>query len=129
MDSHATATSGSSPSEQALPRTAGAEAKTGRRPAIGAPALILSAISLAVMLVDSRGARLPAAITELRPLGEFATWRATRAVGDHDSNTFLLRADPLASTSAVQPGMSVWIVPGTVTTTNEGGAPHDQASP
>ena len=38
---------------------------------------------------------MPARVTELRPLGEFATWRAARAVGDHDLNSFRLRLDPL----------------------------------
>jgi HlyD family secretion protein len=35
-----------------------------------------------------------------------------RAVGDHDLNTFVLRADPLGPASeALQPGMSVWQAP------------------
>ena len=37
----------------------------------------------------------PRSVTELRPLGEFATWRAARAVGDHDLNSFRLRLDPV----------------------------------
>ena len=40
------------------------------------------------------GERFEAKVTELRPLGEFAVWRAARAVGDHDINNFLMRADP-----------------------------------
>src|SRR5262249_56024708 len=28
--------------------------------------------------------KTPALVTELRPLGTFATWQAERAVGDHD---------------------------------------------
>jgi len=35
-----------------------------------------------------------------------------RVVGDHDLNTFVLRADPVGPTSeALQPGMSVWLKP------------------
>jgi len=48
-------------------------------------------------------------VTELRPLGEFAVWRAARAVGDHDINSFLLRADPVGEVTGLEPGMSVWI--------------------
>ena len=44
---------------------------------------------------DGDGRRFAARVTELRPLGEFATWRAARAVGDHDLNSFRLRLDPL----------------------------------
>jgi HlyD family secretion protein len=55
--------------------------------------------------IDSR-------IADIVPRGEFATWRAARAVGDHDLNTFVLRADPVGPASeALQPGMSVWQAP------------------
>jgi HlyD family secretion protein len=33
-------------------------------------------------------------ITEMRPLGVFATWQAERVIGDHDRNTLRLRLDP-----------------------------------
>ena len=52
---------------------------------------------------------------ELRPLGEFATWRAGRAVGDHDLNSFLLRLDPIdPKDEGLQPGMTVWLPGGAV---------------
>lgn len=58
------------------------------------------------------GNRVEARVTELVPRGEFATWRAARVVGDHDLNTFLLRADPVGGAGAgLQQGMSVWINP------------------
>jgi HlyD family secretion protein len=60
-------------------------------------------------LLTARGDRIEAKVTELRPLGEFAVWRAARAVGDHDIIDFLLRADPIAGTESLEPGMSVWI--------------------
>src|SRR6516162_1781569 len=48
--------------------------------------------------VDVRraGARepVPALVTELTPLGSFATWQAERAIGDHDRSTLRLRLDP-----------------------------------
>ena len=51
----------------------------------------------------------PAVVTELRPLGDFATWQAERAVGDHDLNTLRLRLDPQRDASLFEPGMTVWI--------------------
>jgi HlyD family secretion protein len=51
----------------------------------------------------------PAIVTEIRPLGTFATWQAERAVGDHDRNTLRLRLDPQADSSIYEPGMTVWI--------------------
>jgi HlyD family secretion protein len=65
-----------------------------------------------VRLLTARGNTVEAHVTELRPLGEFATWRAARAVGDHDLNSFLVRADPLEANEELQPGMTVWIEPG-----------------
>jgi HlyD family secretion protein len=50
-----------------------------------------------------------AVITELRPLGTFATWQAERVIGDHDRNTLRLRLDPEGETAGLEPGMTVWI--------------------
>jgi HlyD family secretion protein len=61
-----------------------------------------------VMAADAAGAT-PALVTELLPLGPFATWQAERAVGDHDRNTLRLRLDPAGSTARLQPGMTVWV--------------------
>src|SRR5580704_4362312 len=47
-----------------------------------------------IALRTAAGDRFEAKVTELRPLGEFAVWRAARAVGDYDINSFFLRADP-----------------------------------
>jgi multidrug resistance efflux pump len=52
---------------------------------------------------------VPAVVTEMRPLGAFATWQAERAVGDHDRNTLRLRLDPQGDASELEPGMTVWI--------------------
>jgi HlyD family secretion protein len=52
---------------------------------------------------------MPAVVTELRPLGVFATWQAERAVGDHDRNTLRLRLEPQSDASAFEPGMTVRI--------------------
>jgi len=62
-----------------------------------------------VRLSTGDGKQIAARVTELRPLGEFATWRAARAVGDHDLNSFRLRLDPIGAVSGLQPGMTVWL--------------------
>jgi HlyD family secretion protein len=50
-----------------------------------------------------------AVVTELRPLGTFATWQAERVIGDHDRNTLRLRLDPQLESAGLAPGMTVWI--------------------
>jgi len=56
------------------------------------------------------GDTTPAVVTEILPLGTFATWQAERAVGDHDRNTLRLRLDPQGDSSGLEPGMSVWLM-------------------
>jgi HlyD family secretion protein len=51
----------------------------------------------------------PAVVTELLPLGPFATWQAERAVGDHDRNTLRLRLDLRGEQTGFEPGMTVWL--------------------
>jgi HlyD family secretion protein len=55
------------------------------------------------------GRHVDVRVVEFRPLGEFATWRAARAVGDHDLNSFRLRLDPVADGGSLEPGMTVWL--------------------
>lgn len=52
---------------------------------------------------------IPARVSEIRALGAFATWRAARAVGDHDINTFFVRLDPTSEPGPLEPGMTVWL--------------------
>jgi HlyD family secretion protein len=52
---------------------------------------------------------IKAAVTELRPLGIFATWQAERVIGDHDRNTLRLRLDPQGGSASLEPGMTVWL--------------------
>jgi HlyD family secretion protein len=66
-------------------------------------------IGAPLRLRAANGDSIEARVTELRPLGEFATWRAARAVGDHDLNGFFLRADPVGETPGLEPGMTVWL--------------------
>jgi HlyD family secretion protein len=66
-------------------------------------------IGTTVALSVQDGRTIDARVTELRPLGEFATWRAARAVGDHDLNAFRLRLDPTGSTDGLEAGMTVWL--------------------
>jgi HlyD family secretion protein len=58
------------------------------------------------------GASKPTAavVTELVPLGTFATWQAERAIGDHDRSTLRLRLDPKGDQVGLEPGMTVWVV-------------------
>ncbi len=67
-------------------------------------------IGVPIQLVMADGdAPINASIDEIVPRGEFATWRAARAVGDYDLNTFLIRADPVGTARGIQPGMTVWL--------------------
>jgi HlyD family secretion protein len=52
---------------------------------------------------------IKSAVTELRPLGVFATWQAERVIGDHDRNTLRLRLDPLGEPANLEPGMTIWV--------------------
>jgi HlyD family secretion protein len=52
----------------------------------------------------------PAVVTELMPLGPFATWQAERTVGDHDRNTLRLRLDLKGDGKDFEPGMTVRLV-------------------
>ena len=60
---------------------------------------------------NGTGVATKAVITELRPLGTFATWQAERVIGDHDRNTLRLRLDPKGELAGLEPGMTVWIGP------------------
>jgi HlyD family secretion protein len=51
----------------------------------------------------------PAVVTELMPLGSFATWQAEHVVGDYDRATLRLRLDPQGEATGLEPGMTVWL--------------------
>jgi len=61
------------------------------------------------VLRNGANAATRAVVTELQPLGTFATWQAERVIGDHDRNTLRLRLDPHGDAAALEPGMTVWI--------------------
>jgi HlyD family secretion protein len=61
------------------------------------------------VLRNGADAATKAVVTELRPLGIFATWQAERVIGDHDRNTLRLRLDPERETAGLEPGVTVWI--------------------
>lgn len=61
------------------------------------------------VLRNGANAATKAVVTELRPLGTFATWQAERVIGDHDRNTLRLRLDPQGDVASLEPGMAVWI--------------------
>jgi HlyD family secretion protein len=60
---------------------------------------------------DEDSGTIRSIITEVQPLGIFATWQAERVIGDHDRNTLRLRLDPQTDAAALEPGMTVWIKP------------------
>jgi multidrug resistance efflux pump len=72
-------------------------------------------IGAELAVLRSDGKTTVARLTELRPLGQFATWQAARAIGDHDLNSFYLRLEPTSDADDdLEPGMSVWLLqPGT----------------
>ncbi len=65
------------------------------------------AVGAVAQLAAATGGEFSAKVVELRSWGEFAVWRAARASGDHDLNTFFVRLDPAASTPDLQPGQAV----------------------
>lgn len=62
-------------------------------------------------LTRADGRKISGRVATLIPLGEFATWRAARAVGDHDLNSFRLRIEPSGPVEGLDPGMTVWLAP------------------
>jgi HlyD family secretion protein len=64
--------------------------------------------TVSVMRNGADGA-IKGVITELRPIGTFATWQAERVIGDHDRSTLRLRLDPEKQPAGLEPGMTVWI--------------------
>jgi len=73
--------------------------------------LIGLGIGSQVRLRMANNAKIDTRLTELRPLGEFATWRAARAVGDHDLNSFRVRFDQTVATTGIEPGMIAFLTP------------------
>ncbi len=52
---------------------------------------------------------MSAKVVEMRSWGEFAVWRAARATGDHDLNTFFVRLDPVPTVPKLSPGQTIWL--------------------
>jgi HlyD family secretion protein len=69
------------------------------------------AVGKTVNVLRGADAATKAVITQLQPLGVFATWQAERVIGDHDRNTLRLRLDPQGEPAGLEPGMTVWIEP------------------
>ena len=45
----------------------------------------------------------------IKPVGNYATWRATKASGDFDLKTFEIRAVPVSPEPGLRPGMTAWV--------------------
>ena len=52
---------------------------------------------------------IKAKINFISPLGDFATWKATKTTGDFDMKTFEIRAKPINEVEGLRPGMTVLI--------------------
>ena len=64
-------------------------------------------VGTSVMLSTPNGMSILAAhVTELRPLGDFARWRAARAIADQDLNSFRVRLEADKPTNCLEPGMT-----------------------
>ena len=61
------------------------------------------------VLAAGASSPISAPVTELLPLGQFATWQAARAVGDHDRNTLRMRVEAEGDLAKLEPGMTVWL--------------------
>jgi len=66
-------------------------------------------IGTSVPVRSSSGESVSGKVAEMREWGEFAAWRAARATGDHDLNTFFLRLDPVTPVPNWAPGQTVWL--------------------
>jgi HlyD family secretion protein len=60
-------------------------------------------------------------VSEMRNWGEFAAWRAARATGDHDLNTFFIRLDSVVPTPDLAPGQTVWLKPASMQSAQQKG--------
>lgn len=69
------------------------------------------AVGASVPVYSSSGEPVSARVVEMRNWGEFAAWRAARATGDHDLNTFFVRLDPVVPVPSWAPGQTVWLRP------------------
>jgi HlyD family secretion protein len=52
------------------------------------------------------GREIPLRVTYIHPLGNFATWNATKTSGDFDMKTFEVHARPIEKVEGLRPGMS-----------------------
>ncbi|MBP5315626.1 MAG: HlyD family efflux transporter periplasmic adaptor subunit, partial [Muribaculaceae bacterium] len=62
-------------------------------------------ITVIVPALDSK--EVKAKIYYIRDMGDYASWRATKATGEWDSRTFQIKARPVAQESRLLPGMTI----------------------
>ncbi|HEX3349446.1 MAG TPA: HlyD family efflux transporter periplasmic adaptor subunit [Acetobacteraceae bacterium] len=67
------------------------------------------AIGASVPVRAAPDKQIPTKVVELRNWGDFAVWRAARAAGDHDLNTFFVRLDADRPAPELSPGQTVWL--------------------
>ncbi len=59
--------------------------------------------------VPALGQDIELEVKHISPLGDFATWTATKAKGDFDKKTFAVKAYPTKKVEGLRPGMSVLV--------------------
>lgn len=64
-------------------------------------------ITVSIPALDNK--EITAKINYISPLGDFATWKATKTSGDFDMKTFEIRAVPTTVVEGLRPGMTALI--------------------
>ena len=64
-------------------------------------------ITVTIPAMDNK--EISAKINYISPLGDFATWKATKTSGDFDMKTFEIHAEPIVVEEGLRPGMTALI--------------------
>ncbi len=64
-------------------------------------------ITVSIPALDNK--EIVAKINYISPLGDFATWKATKTSGDFDMKTFEIHAEPTTEVEGLRPGMTALI--------------------
>jgi len=64
-------------------------------------------MTVTVPALDNR--EIEVIINYINPLGDFATWKATKTTGDFDMRTFEVKAKPIVKVEGLRPGMTALI--------------------
>ena len=65
-------------------------------------------VTLTIPALDNR--EVEAVVYYLNPRESYATWRATKEIGEFDTRTFEVRCRPVAAVPGLRPGMSAIMI-------------------